>query len=127
MPRPSPIRDQVRDLLLVGPARPWSLDELLEVVRDTLPGANYSSVFRAAAGLEEQRLVERLDVGDGHARYERAGSHHDHIRCRGCGRVADLSGECLVAPAERRVEDLTGFQVSGHQLVFEGLCPDCSR
>jgi Fe2+ or Zn2+ uptake regulation protein len=128
MPRPSPVRDQVKELLLSGVRHAWSLEELLERVREgDVPGANYSSVFRAVTLFEEEGLVQRVEVGDGRARYEVRTPHHDHVHCERCGRVAEIEGGCLVGDAERRVRDLTGYRLSGHTLVFSGLCPSCQR
>ncbi|HEX4212845.1 MAG TPA: transcriptional repressor [Candidatus Dormibacteraeota bacterium] len=128
MPRPSPVRDQVKELLLSGFRHAWSLEELLERVREgEVPGANYSSVFRAVTLFEEEGLVQRVEVGDGRARYEVRTPHHDHVHCERCGRVAEIEGGCLVGDAEDRVRNLTGYRLSGHTLVFSGLCPACQR
>ena len=49
-----------------------------------------ASVYRAVDGLVEQGLLQRVDFGDGIARYEpvRAGhEHHHHLVCESCGKV----------------------------------------
>jgi Fe2+ or Zn2+ uptake regulation protein len=125
MPRPSPIRDQVWDLLSSGSRHAWSFEELLDEIRAQTPSANYSSVFRAMTFFEEQGRVRRVDVGDGKSRYEPTSRHHDHVHCQSCGRVAEIAGGCLVDEVERRVGNVTGFAVSSHTLVFNGTCPDC--
>lgn len=125
MPRPSPIRDQVWELLSSGSRHAWSFEELLDEIRPQTPSANYSSVFRAVAYFEEQGRVRRVDVGDGKSRYEPTSRHHDHVHCERCGRVAEIAGGCLVDDVDQRVGTVTGFQVSGHTLVFSGMCPEC--
>ena len=125
MPRPSPIRDQVWELLRSGSRHAWSFEELLDEIRARAPSANYSSVFRAVTFFEEQGSVRRVDVGDGRSRYEPTSLHHDHVHCERCGRVAEIEGGCLVDEVEQRVCSVTGFTVSGHTLVFNGTCPDC--
>jgi len=115
----------VRELLLGGSRHAWSLEELLDRVREDIGSADYSTVFRAVAFLEQQGLVQKIELGDGRSRYELPEPHHDHVRCTGCGRVAELRGTCRVAEADQQVGDATGFRISGHYLVFTGLCPDC--
>jgi Fe2+ or Zn2+ uptake regulation protein len=115
----------VRDLLLGGSQHAWSLDELLDQVRRDIGSADYSTVFRAVAFLEEQGRVQRVELGDGRSRWEQAETHHDHVRCTDCGRVAPLRGACRLADADQELSDATGFRISGHSLVFTGLCPDC--
>src|SRR5690348_6133567 len=87
MPRPSPVSDEVGRLLRSGGRHAWTLGELLEVVRQKVGGANYSSVFRATAALEQAGVVDRLELGDGTSRYEMRRDHHEHIRCESCGRI----------------------------------------
>lgn len=77
------------------------------------------------AVLEAEGTVQRLDLGDGVARYESAGAHHEHVRCESCGRVAEVPW-CSLEDAARQVEARTGFRLTGHRLVFSGLCPACS-
>src|SRR5689334_7050678 len=50
-----------------------------------------ASVYRILELLTELRLVQRIDVGQGVARYERHqpdGDHHQHLVCDRCGRIA---------------------------------------
>ena len=127
MPRPSPVRDRVTDLLLHGSQHVWALDELLVQVREETGSGDYSTVFRAVEYLERKGLVERVDLGDGRARYEPIAGHHDHVVCTGCGRVADTGQDCVVDEAASRVSKATGFAISGHQLIFSGLCAACQE
>ena len=124
MPRPSPVTDAVRSLVEDAGHRTWSLDELLLAVREEIPSANYSTILRAILTLEKKALVERYDIGDGKARYEARGAHHEHVRCINCGAIAEVPG-CVVDEATVAVEAGTGYQVKSHQVVFAGLCPNC--
>jgi len=124
VPRPSPVTDAVRSLIEDAGHRTWSLDELLFSVREGIPGANYSTILRAVLTLEKKSLVERIDIGDGKARYEARGAHHEHVRCTSCGAIAEVPG-CVVDEATVAVEAGTGYQVHSHQVVFAGLCPNC--
>jgi Fur family transcriptional regulator, stress-responsive regulator len=60
------------------------------------------------------------------ARFEgRIGDNHHHVVCRSCGVVADVDcavGEtpCLIASDDR------GFLIDEAEVVYWGLCPDCS-
>jgi Fe2+ or Zn2+ uptake regulation protein len=125
VPRPSPVRDQVRTLLLSRIRHAWSLEDLLDRVRASTPSANYSSVFRAVTFLEDEGVIQKVDVGDGKSRYEPNSTHHDHVHCDRCGRVVEIEGDCLVQQVDRQIADMTGFAVSGHSLVFTGMCPEC--
>ena len=124
VPRPSPVTDRVRALLLAGERHAWSLDELHEGVREEIPGAVFSSIFRAVTDLERRGVVRRVDLGDGRPRYEGTGSHHEHIRCTSCGSVAEVPG-CVIGEVTASVQRQTNYVVTGHEVVFSGLCPNC--
>ena len=123
--RPSPVSDQVRSLFGAEQKHLWSIDELHEAVVQSLGAADYSTVFRAVSGMEKDGAIKRIDLGDGKVHYELSEDHHEHIRCDSCGRVVEVPG-CVLEDAERSVKSSTGFLVTSHQLLFTGVCPDCS-
>jgi Fur family transcriptional regulator, ferric uptake regulator len=125
MPRPSPVTDAVRSLFEGQQRHAWSLDQLHDVVRDALGGADYSTIFRAVAALEREGVIRRLDLGDGKTYYEAGDDHHEHVRCESCGQVAEVPG-CVLEDATAGVQSSTGFKVTSHRLVFTGLCPECA-
>jgi Fur family transcriptional regulator, ferric uptake regulator len=124
MPRPSPVTDEVRRLLTAGDRHAWSIDELHQAARASLGSADYSSVFRAVGLLEREGLLDRVDLGDGRARFEVRDRHHEHVRCQACGRIEEVPG-CVLDDVAGRVGELTGFTVTSHSVVFGGLCSDC--
>jgi Fe2+ or Zn2+ uptake regulation protein len=124
MPRPSPVRDAVQDRVLGGDRHDWGIDDLLADLREAGVAADYSSVFRAVSWLEERGVAQRVDLGDGKARYEAAAArHHDHVRCERCGSVAEAG--CIIGDAVSQVEAQTGYRLTAHSLVLSGLCPSC--
>jgi Fur family ferric uptake transcriptional regulator len=125
VPRPSPVSDAVRSLFDGEARHVWSIDQLHEVVRSALGGADYSTVFRAVTALEREGAVRRVDLGDGKTYYEVGDDHHEHIRCDSCGRVAEVPG-CVLDDATSGVQRSTGFVVTSHHLVFSGLCAQCA-
>src|SRR5260370_2743463 len=126
MPRRSPVRDGVRDLVLSGSLQAWTIEELLARVRKDVVTADYSTVFRAVSYLENKSLIRRVDVGDGRGRYETADRHHDHVQCDRCGRISESGTRCLLENAAEKVSKATGYKILSHHLVFTGLCPECA-
>lgn len=124
MPRPSPVTDAVRGLFQTKARHAWSIEDLLQSARASIGRGDYSTVFRAVVGLEQEGLVDRVDLGDGRLRFEVRDRHHEHALCRSCGRVAEVP-DCMVDDAIERVRDTTGYAVTSHRVVFDGLCPTC--
>src|SRR4051812_16956044 len=85
-----------------------------------------ASVYRILEELEELRLVSRVEVGQGLARFEAArhDGHHHHMVCDRCGEVIPFEDAGL----ERSIRELTrnvSFEVAEHEVVLHGACADC--
>jgi Fur family ferric uptake transcriptional regulator len=104
-----------------------SAGEIADLLRSQRRGVGLASVYRTLELLDRLRLVQRLDVGDGGARYEPAlpgGEHHHHIVCESCGNVSTFEDPDLERVIERlssRVE----FEVDAHDVTLRGECPAC--
>ena len=85
-----------------------------------------ASVYRVLDTLSELRLVQRVDVGDGVARYEPAGpdGHHHHVVCGDCGKVEPFTDSSLEQAIELASSRL-GYAVDAHEVVLRGECGDC--
>jgi Fur family ferric uptake transcriptional regulator len=101
-------------------------DAIIRAVRDQLGEVSHQAVYDVLRVLTTTGLVRRIQPGGSTARYEsRVGDNHHHVVCRSCGTIADVDcavGEvpCLTA------SDDHGFTIDEAEVVFWGLCPDCS-
>jgi Fur family transcriptional regulator, ferric uptake regulator len=86
-----------------------------------------ASVYRVLDALVEQGVVQRVEIGDGVARFEphRSGEgHHHHLVCNGCGKVEAFEDATLEHAIEA-VERESGYAVAAHDVVLRGACTDC--
>jgi len=95
-------------------------------VRDRIGHVSLQAVYEALHSLTTAGLLRRIEPVGSPARFEgRVGDNHHHVVCRSCGVVADVDcavGEapCLTASGEH------GFSIDEAEVVYWGLCPDCS-
>jgi Fur family ferric uptake transcriptional regulator len=86
-----------------------------------------ASVYRALDTLVECGLAQRVDIGDGIARYEPARTghdHHHHLVCGECGKVEPFVDPSLEQAIDA-VEERSGYAIVGHEVVLRGSCADC--
>ncbi|MGJ5756077.1 Fur family ferric uptake transcriptional regulator [Streptomyces puniciscabiei] len=95
-------------------------------VRDRVGHISLQAVYEALHALTAAGLLRRIEPAGHPARYEgRVGDNHHHIVCRSCGAVADV--DCAVGDAPcLTASDDRGFAIDEAEVVYWGLCPDCS-
>ena len=101
-------------------------DEIYERVRKRLPRISLGTVYRNLDVLCELGEIQRLELSGAMKRFDGIPKKHYHIRCLNCGRVDNAP----VAPLKQIEDELYGatvYTIFGHRLVFEGLCPRCTR
>lgn len=101
-------------------------EELYEMVRRKLPNVSLGTIYRNLDVLTRSGRVRRLDTRGTQARFDAETDPHHHVRCQICGRVDDVA----VTPGteiRRPKKSENGFEILGHRIEFDGLCPDCRR
>jgi len=104
-----------------------SAQDIHDGLRDAGARVGIASVYRTLEGLDALGLVQRVDLGDGIARFEPAGpggEHHHHLVCDDCGKVEPFEDASLEAAIER-VADGRGYDVAAHDVVLRGACESC--
>jgi Fur family ferric uptake transcriptional regulator len=104
-----------------------SAHEISQELHESGSDVGIASIYRALELLHTMGLVQRVEFGEGVARYEPVtpgGEHHHHAVCDRCGRVTPFEDERL----EKQLEQLAGnlkHSMSGHDLVIHGECSHC--
>ncbi|EJO90256.1 Fur family transcriptional regulator [Mycobacterium colombiense] len=105
-------------------------ETIFSAVRVGLPDVSRQAVYDVLNALTAVGLVRRIQPLGMVARYEsRVGDNHHHIVCRSCGIIADI--DCAVgdAPCLTPSDDdnvLDGFVLDEAEVIYWGLCADCS-
>ena len=105
-----------------------SAQEIHEGLRAGGVRIGIASVYRTLDGLDRVGFVQRVDLGDGVARFERAGAggdHHHHLVCDDCGKVEPFEDAALESAIER-VAAGHSYSVAAHDVVLRGACEDCA-
>ena len=102
-----------------------SAQEIFDGVRRDRP-VGIATIYRTLDLLVELRLVQKVDLGGGTARYERAAGHdhHHHVVCGDCGKVEPFSDERLETAMESLAGTL-GYKLDTHDVVLRGACGEC--
>ncbi|WP_299626612.1 Fur family transcriptional regulator [uncultured Tateyamaria sp.] len=84
-------------------------------------GISIATVYRTVKLFEEAGILDKLEFGDGRARYEDAErEHHDHLIDLNSGEVIEFVDDEIEALQERIAEKL-GYELRGHRLELYGV------
>jgi Fur family transcriptional regulator, ferric uptake regulator len=85
------------------------------------PNISIATVYRTVKLFEEAGILEKLEFGDGRARYEDAErDHHDHLIDMQTGEVIEFVDPEIEALQERIAQKL-GYTLKGHKLELYGV------
>ncbi len=97
------------------------VEELYARAAQVDPKISLATVYRTVKIFEESGLLERLEFGDGRARYEDAErDHHDHLIDVNSGQVIEFVDPEIEALQERIAARL-GYRLIGHRLELLGV------
>ena len=97
------------------------VEELYARAAQVDPKISLATVYRTVKMFEEAGLLERLEFGDGRARYEDAErDHHDHLIDVNTGQVIEFVDPEIEALQERIAARL-GYRLIGHRLELLGV------
>lgn len=84
-------------------------------------GISIATVYRTVKLFEESGLLERLEFGDGRARYEDAErDHHDHLIDMQTGEIIEFV-DPEIEELQDRIAKRLGYQLKGHRLELYGV------
>jgi len=101
-------------------------EEILAALRASGQEISRATVYRNLELLVECGLVSRVRVR-GRRVYEHLhpGLRHDHIACRGCGRIVEFVSPSIAAMLAE-ICRAHGFERDQNQLQITGLCTTCA-
>ena len=85
-----------------------------------------ATVYRNLNLLSEMGEIRRLQIPGSADRYDHISRNHCHVKCKVCGRVFDVDMD-FVGGLESGIRDTHGFDFTGYDIIFHGVCPECKK
>lgn len=100
-------------------------DQIYMDVRKQDEKVSRGTVYRNLGVLSEDGNITNVKVPAAD-RYDCRLDRHYHMFCTKCGKVWDAPMN-YQDQYDLQVEHETGFKINRHRIVFEGICPECSK
>lgn len=100
-------------------------EEVYGTITKKHPDISRGTVYRNLNLLSEIGEICKREIPGGADRYDHLCHDHYHAKCLMCSRVFDVDME-FITDLEKNVKDTQGFKFTGHDVIFKGICPECS-
>ena len=97
-------------------------EEVFDALRQTYPTVVLATVYNNLNRLWQENLIRKVSVEGMPDRYDHI-QRHDHLVCKGCGRLLDIDLGDLTAQLEKRA----GISILSYDLKLTYLCEDCQK
>ena len=102
------------------------VEELHKRVNQVDQSISLATVYRTVKLFEESGILEKLEFGDGRARYEDADrEHHDHLINIQNGKVIEFV-DSDIELLQEKIANKLGYRLLGHKLELYGVPIDKS-
>jgi len=100
--------------------------QLYEKLRSQFPTVSLATIYKTLGLLKEEGEIIEIDLHDD-SHYDGAKPFpHPHLICIRCKAIIDGDDVKLSNDLAVKIESIYGFQITRPQLVFYGICRDCT-
>ena len=97
-----------------------TVEQIFQKLREIHPQVVLATVYNNLNRLLEEELIRKVSVEGMPDRYDRM-KKHDHLVCRRCGKLSDITLEDLTASLKKQLGD----DVLYYDLKVYYVCPAC--
>ena len=99
-------------------------DQIFDAVAERLPGISRTTAYRVLETFVSLGMIQKINNPEAKAHFDADTSRHHHVRCTGCGAVADVHDERLNG-LQLPSEASSGFEIVDYSINFVGTCATC--
>jgi len=101
-------------------------EEIFITLRSRGLNVSRATVYRTIDVLVKNNLINKLDIGDGRARFEYNDKyiHHDHLVCTKCGKIIEFYND-EIEELQNDIAKQHNFKLLDHSHQLFGICEDC--
>ncbi len=118
-------REQIYEALANNVVHP-SAEYIYDILKQANSNISLATVYRNLNKMALNGRIKKIRGLEDRAHFDHNTFEHYHFICRKCGRIYDIP--CEIAPEIiSKTEKSTGFKIESHDIVFSGICRECSE
>ena len=102
-----------------------NIDDLYKKLLSKFPSVSLATIYKNINAMVEKVFLSEVKIPNTKSVYELVKTEHAHLVCSSCGYIEDimLDSSDILTEASK----LTTFKIDSTNIVFNGLCPKCSK
>ena len=102
-----------------------NIDDLYKKLLSKFPSVSLATIYKNINAMVEKVFLSEVKIPNTKSVYELVKTEHAHLVCSSCGYIEDI----MLDPSNILTEasKLTTFKIDSTNIVFNGLCPNCSK
>lgn len=96
-------------------------DQIYLAAKERMPSIAVGTVYRNLGLMERDGEIRRISVPNSPDYFDKSTRMHDHLICRCCGSLTDVSFEDL----QSLFEKYTDMRIESYELTLHGVCSLC--
>ncbi len=96
-------------------------EEIYFAAKKEMPSLALGTVYRNLNIMADEGLIRRIEMTDGPVRFDRTAVKHDHIVCKCCGKIKDISD------LTNTLKDATGVDIISYDCCIYYICEECKK
>ncbi len=105
-----------------------SAEDVYSALSADYPSISKATVYRTLNRMADDGCALKVSVADGADRFDDTLRPHYHVVCTECGRVDDVVVSDELASLDfAAAANASGYTITGHDLLFKGVCEVCRR
>ena len=122
--KPTKKRIMILESVRTSPS-PVTAEDIYEKLSQSLD-ISLSTVYRALNAMSDKGIIIKSVRQDGKTYFHFNDHQHKHeLICSVCHRSVDVE-DCPFDEISRKIAQKTGFVITGHNMEFTGICPNCA-
>lgn len=101
-------------------------ETLYSIIQTEYPNVSKATLYRNLSQLADAGIIKKIEGLEPSAHFDHNTHSHYHFICKKCGKVFDISDN-IAKDVVKKAEKETGFRITNHEIVFQGLCKDCRK
>lgn len=101
-------------------------EEIYHAIVEKYPHISKGTVYRNLNVLAELGDIRKVEMPNGAYRFDHILHNHYHAVCEKCGQIFDVEMD-YIEDLDKNIKDTHGFEITGNDIFFKGICLECKK